>query len=289
MGWWWLGRHANHGIVQHRAKTSNFVQTTDTAIRPPETTVLTSQRKQLIIEALRRDGQVVAKTLSAEFEVSEDTIRRDLRELAAEGQLQRVHGGALPASPAAVDLAGRERIESASKAAIGRAAAGMIAPGQIAFVDGGTTAVQLARHLPRDLRATIVTHSPSIAVELAGHAQLEVVMIGGRLFRHSMVNVGAAAIEALSHIRADLYFMGVTGVHPQAGLSTGDIEEAYVKRALAEHAAETVVLASAEKLNAASAYRIADVSAASTIVVERGTAETLTAPFEALGLTVVRA
>jgi DeoR/GlpR family transcriptional regulator of sugar metabolism len=139
------------------------------------------------------------------------------------------------------------------------------------------------------LRATIVTHSPSIAVELAGHAQLEVVMIGGRLFRHSMVNVGAAAIEALSHIRADMYFMGVTGVHPQAGLSTGDIEEAYVKRALAEHAAETVVLASAEKLNAASAYRIADVSAASTIVVERGTAETLTAPFEALGVTVVRA
>jgi DeoR/GlpR family transcriptional regulator of sugar metabolism len=275
--------------VQYRAKTRNFVQWTDRATRLPETSVLTSQRKQLILEALRRDGQVVAKTLSAEYDVSEDTIRRDLRELAAEGQLQRVHGGALPASPAAVDLAGRERIESASKAAIGRAAAGMIAPGQIAFVDGGTTAVQLARHLPRDLRATIVTHSPSIAVELAGHAQLEVVMIGGRLFRHSMVNVGAAAIEALSHIRADLYFMGVTGVHPQAGLSTGDIEEAYVKRALAEHAAETVVLASAEKLNAASAYRIADVSAASTIVVERGTAETLTAPFEALGLTVVRA
>jgi DeoR/GlpR family transcriptional regulator of sugar metabolism len=251
--------------------------------------VLTSQRKQLILEALKRDGQVIAKALSVEFDVSEDTIRRDLRELAAEGQLQRVHGGALPASPAAVDFAGRERIESASKAAIGRAAAGMIARGQIVFIDGGTTAVQLARHLPRDLRATIVTHSPSIAVELAEHAELEVIMIGGRLFRHSMVNVGAAAIEALSHIRADLYFMGATGVHPQAGLSTGDMEEAYVKRALAEHAAETVVLASAEKLNAASAYKIADVSAASTIVVERTTPEALTVPFEALGITILRA
>ncbi|MGE8331255.1 MAG: DeoR family transcriptional regulator, partial [Paraburkholderia nemoris] len=106
--------------------------------------MLTSQRKQLILDALKRNGQVIAKTLSAEFEVSEDTIRRDLRELAAEGQLQRVHGGALPASPAAVDFAGRERIESASKAAIGRAAAAMIAHGQIVFVDGGTTAVQLA-------------------------------------------------------------------------------------------------------------------------------------------------
>ncbi|OAJ52526.1 DeoR family transcriptional regulator [Paraburkholderia ginsengiterrae] len=251
--------------------------------------MLTSQRKQLILEALKRDGQVVAKTLSVEFDVSEDTIRRDLRELAAEGQLQRVHGGALPASAAVVDLAGREQIESASKAAIGRAAAGMIARGQIAFVDGGTTAVQMVRHLPLDLRATIVTHSPSVAVALANHAELEVVMIGGRLFRHSMVNVGAAAIEALSHIRADLYFMGVTGVHPQAGLSTGDREEAYVKRALVEHAAETVVLASAEKLNAASPYKIADVTAAGTIVVERNTAEALTAPFDALGITIVRA
>lgn len=251
--------------------------------------MLTSQRKQLILEALKRDGQVVAKTLSVEFDVSEDTIRRDLRELAAEGQLQRVHGGALPASAAVVDLAGREQIESAAKAAIGRAAAGMIARGQIAFVDGGTTAVQMVRHLPRDLRATIVTHSPSVAVALADHAELEVVMIGGRLFRHSMVNVGAAAIEALSHIRADLYFMGVTGVHPQAGLSTGDREEAYVKRAFVEHAAETVVLASAEKLNAASPYKIADVTAAGTIVVERDTAEALTAPFDALGITIVRA
>ncbi|WP_429304451.1 DeoR/GlpR family DNA-binding transcription regulator [Paraburkholderia sp. GAS199] len=251
--------------------------------------MLTSQRKQLILDALQRDGQVIAKNLSAEFDVSEDTVRRDLRELAAEGRLQRVHGGALPSSPAAADLAGRERIEPASKAAIGRAAAAMIAPGQIAFVDGGTTAVQLVRHLPLDLRATIVTHSPVVAVELAAYRDIEVIVIGGRLFRHSMVNVGAAAIEALSHIRADLYFMGVTGVHPQAGLSTGDMEEAYVKRALVEHAAETIVLASAEKLNAASAYRIADLAAVSTIVVERETPAALTAPFEALGVAISRA
>jgi DeoR/GlpR family transcriptional regulator of sugar metabolism len=251
--------------------------------------MLTSQRKQLILDALKRDGQVVAKNLSSEFAVSEDTIRRDLRELAADGCLQRVHGGALPASPAAVDLAGRQGIQSASKAAIGKAAAQMIAPGQIVIVDGGTTAVQLVRHLPLDLRATIVTHSPNVAVELVDHAGVEVIMIGGRLYRHSMVNVGAVAIEALSHIRADLYFMGVTGVHPEAGLSTGDLEEAYIKRALAARAAETVVLASAEKLNAASAFMIAEATAANTIVIEKETSATLTAPFEALGIAIVRA
>jgi DeoR/GlpR family transcriptional regulator of sugar metabolism len=235
--------------------------------------MLTSQRKQLILDALKRDGQVVAKNLSSEFAVSEDTIRRDLRELAADGYLQRVHGGALPASPAAVDLAGRQGIESKSKAAIGKAAAQMIAPGQIVIVDGGTT----------------VTHSPNVAVELADHVGVEVIMIGGRLYRHSMVNVGAAAIEALSHIRADLYFMGVTGVHPEAGLSTGDLEEAYIKRSLAARAAETVVLASAEKLNTASAFMIAEATAANAIVVEKETSAALTAPFEALGIAIVRA
>ncbi|BCF99419.1 DeoR family transcriptional regulator [Paraburkholderia sp. PGU19] len=251
--------------------------------------MLTSQRKNLILDALQRDGQVLAKPLSEAFGVSEDTVRRDLRELAAEGKLQRVHGGALPSSPAVANLAGRQAIGSEAKAAIGRAAARMIAPGQIAFIDGGTTAVQLARHLPADLRATIVTHSPSVAVELAAHDALEVVIIGGRLFRHSMVAVGAAAIEALGHIRADLYFMGVTGVHPEAGLSTGDLEEAYVKRALVARAAETVVLASSEKLNAASAYMIAGIDAASTIIVEKGAPASTTAPFEALGVTIVRA
>ncbi|MBN3765027.1 DeoR/GlpR family DNA-binding transcription regulator [Burkholderia sp. Ac-20365] len=252
-------------------------------------TMLTSQRKKLILEALKRDGQVLARPLSDAFGVSEDTVRRDLRELAAEGKLQRVHGGALPSSPAVANLAGRQAIGSEAKAAIGRAAAQMIAPGQIAFVDGGTTAIQLARHLPADLHATIVTHSPSVAVELAAHEALEIVLIGGRLFRHSMVTVGAAAIETLGHIRADLYFMGVTGVHPEAGLSTGDLEEAYVKRALMGRAAETVVLASSEKLNAASAYMIAGIDAVSTIIVEKGAAETATAPFETLGVSIVRA
>lgn len=114
-------------------------------------------------------------------------------------------------------------------------------------------------------------------------------MIGGRLYKHSIVTVGAAAIEAMSHIHADIYFMGVTGVHPTAGLSTGDLEEAYVKRALAARSAETVVLASKEKLNAASAYSIGEVTLAQTIVVERSTDAALTEPLEAAGVTVVRA
>jgi DeoR/GlpR family transcriptional regulator of sugar metabolism len=251
--------------------------------------MLTSQRKQETLGLLKRDGQVIAKELSQRFAVSEDTIRRDLRELAAEGLLQRVHGGALLNAPAEADFAVRQTIAPASKVAVAKAAARMIAPGQIVLLDGGTTAVQLVRHLPADLRATIVTHSPSIAVELVNHPGIETIVIGGRLFRHSIVTVGAAAIEALGHVRADLFFMGVTGVHPVAGLTTGDLEEAYMKRALSAHAAETVVLASAEKINAASAYRIAAVTAAGTIIVENDTPESATDPLAALGVTIIRA
>lgn len=250
--------------------------------------MLTDQRKQYILDRLQREGQVVAKTLAQELGLSEDTIRRDLRELAQAGLLQRVHGGALPASPAIADFPQRQQIATAAKQAIGHAAAQLIQPGQVVILDGGTTAVQIARQLPPTLRATLVTHSPSVAVELAQHPTVEVILLGGRLFKHSVVAVGAAAIEALSHINADLYFMGVTGIHPQAGLTTGDLEEAYVKRALCERAAETVVLASSEKLGVASAYVIAPVSKVSGMIVEKGIDEATVKPYLALGLTVTR-
>jgi DeoR/GlpR family transcriptional regulator of sugar metabolism len=249
--------------------------------------MLTTHRKQAILAALKRDGQVVAKTLSESFGVSEDTLRRDLRELAAEGRLQRVHGGALPASAAVGDMVQRQDIGTDAKRAIAIRAAAMILPGQVVILDGGTTCVQLARCLPSTLAFTVVTHSPSVAVELAAHPLVDVLLIGGRLFKHSMVAVGASAVEAMAHIRADVYFMGVTGVHPIAGLSTGDLEEAYVKRALAARAAEVVVLASTEKLGAASPYVIADVDTVSSIVVDSGAPETIRRQLRARGVDIV--
>lgn len=250
--------------------------------------MLTSQRKQYILNILQRDGQVVAKAVSQELGLSEDTIRRDLRELAQEGLLQRVHGGALPASPALANFAKREEILLDSKIAIGKAAAQMIRDGQMVILDGGTTATQIARHLPRQLQATIITHSPNIALELVEHPGVEVILIGGRLFKHSIVSVGAVAIEAISHIRADVFFMGVTGVHPQVGLSTGDLEEAYVKKALSESAAETYVLASQEKLGAASPYVITALSEVSGLIVEQRIPEEMLLPYSEIGLTIVR-
>lgn len=249
--------------------------------------MLTHQRKQYLLDLLQREGQIVAKAVSDALGLSEDTIRRDLRELAKEGLLERVHGGALPLlprSPALAPFAGREQISAEAKPAIGRAAGAMIQTGQVVFIDGGTTAVQLARQLPRELRATIVTHSPSIAVELVHHPSIEVLMLGGRLYKHSIVSVGAATVEAIGRIRADLYFMGVSSLHPQAGITTGDYEEACVKRALSDAAARTVVLASPEKFNTTSPFQVAPLNQVSDIVVHRETDETLLAPYREMGI-----
>lgn len=251
--------------------------------------MLTSQRKQRILERLRQTGQIVAKELSEELGLSEDTIRRDLRELAAEGLLQRVHGGALPASPAMGDLAFRQNVATEEKKLIGGAAAQMVQPGQVVILDGGTTAVQIARHFAPELKATVVTHSPTIAVELVAHRNIEVILIGGRLFRHSVVAVGAPAIEAIGRIHADTYFMGVTGVHPRIGLTTGDFEEAHVKRALSASAADTVVLASPEKLNAVSPYVIAPLSEITGMIVAAGTKSSVLAPYARMGITITKA
>lgn len=162
----------------------------------------------------------------------------------------------------------------------------MIKAGQIVLLDGGTTAVQLACALPQGMAITVVTHSPEVAVELAGHPLVEVVMLGGKLFRHSMVNMGATTLEDARRIQADIYFMGVTGVHTEFGLTTGDFEEAALKRALHRQAAETVVLASSEKLGAASPYLITSLQDISSLVLSPATAKTVADSFEKMGVSI---
>jgi DeoR/GlpR family transcriptional regulator of sugar metabolism len=218
--------------------------------------MLAAQRRDLLLERLRVDGRLVAKELAVELGVSEDSVRRDLRELAAAGLCQRVYGGALPISPAIADVAGRERVEPASKQRVAATAARLVVPGTTAIIDGGTTALAVARALPLDLAATVVTHSPTVAAALVDHRDVEVFLLGGRLFKHSLVTCGAAAVEAAQGVTADLFLLGVTGVHHEAGLTTGDADEAAMKRALARRAADTYVLASAEKIGAASRFAV---------------------------------
>lgn len=251
--------------------------------------MLTSQRKQRILEQLLKEGQVLSKDLSIRFEVSEDTVRRDLRELAAEGRLQRVHGGALPSSSATATFSERKSLKTDAKRKVAQKGAELISSGQVVIIDGGTTTSELIACLPDDLRITVVTHSPSIALGLIEHPSIEVILIGGRLFKHSVVTVGAATIEGIGKVQADIFFMGVTGVHAEAGLTTGDYEEACIKRAFSGRAAETVVLVSPEKINAASPFVIGDLGLIDTIVVDSAADENWVRSIEEKGVTVMKA
>lgn len=218
--------------------------------------MLAAERRDLLLARLRTDGKVVAKELAAELGLSEDSVRRDLRELAAAGLCQRVYGGALPVSPAVADYATRTGVSLDSKDRVARRAAQLVRPGSTVILDGGTTALAVTRVLPADLAATVVTHSPTVAAALVEHPAVEVFLIGGRLFKHSAVTSGAAAAEAAERVQADLFLLGVTGVHPEAGLTTADADEAAMKRLLARRAADTYVLASEEKIGAASPFEV---------------------------------
>jgi len=229
--------------------------------------MLTEQRHLAILDELQSHGRVLARELAERLQVSEDTVRRDLRDLASRGVLQRVHGGALPVSPALANLARRSAIAVDEKQSLGRHAASLIADGQLVFVDGGTSTLAMVQQLPATLRATVATHSPVIAAALIEHPTVEVLMLGGRLFKHSGVAVGAGVAQAIQALRADCYFLGVTGVEAGFGLSTGDAEEAQVKALLMASSAETVLMASSDKLGKVSPYRVAPLSALSTLLV----------------------
>jgi DeoR/GlpR family transcriptional regulator of sugar metabolism len=250
--------------------------------------MLTAERRQFILEILHKDKKVLSSELSTELKVSEDTIRRDLRELAEAGLLQRVHGGALLTSPATASYADRQKQAPKEKEAIARAAAKLVRSGQVAILDGGTTTLQVARHLPLDLQATIVTNSPPIAIALADHPLIEVVMLGGQLYKKALVNVGAATVEALGMIRADICLLGVCSLHPEVGISVQNLNEAHVKRAMISRSAEVVGLATAAKLDTAATYVVGPIHALTYLVTASTVATETLAEYKDLGLIVIR-
>lgn len=248
--------------------------------------MLAAARKELLLGRLRRDGRIEAKAIAAELGISPDSIRRDLRELDAAGLAVRVYGGALPASPAVVAYGARQAVAADSKARVAAKAATLIRPGSTVILDGGTTTRAVVDALPTSLPCTVITHSPTIAAALLEH-EAEVFLLGGRLFKHSAVTCGAAAAEAAAQISADVFLLGVTGIHPDAGLTTADADEAAMKRALASRAAETYVLASAEKVGAASRYTVLPFDAVTAVVTDVRGDEPIVAELVRNGIEVV--
>jgi DeoR/GlpR family transcriptional regulator of sugar metabolism len=251
--------------------------------------VLTEERRQLILERLRSDGKVVAAELSSTLDVSPDTVRRDLRELADAGLLRRVHGGALPPAVGARPYAVRREQAPEAKAAIARATASLLRPGQVILFDAGTTPLEVARHLPPDLEAVAITNSPPVAVALAEHPSVEVKVLGGMLAKDAQALVGAATIDALRSVRADVLVLGLCSLHPEIGITVMELEESYVKQMMIANAAEVIAVSSADKLGSAATYVIAPLDELTHLVTERSVPDDQLAQYRARGVEVVLA
>jgi DeoR/GlpR family transcriptional regulator of sugar metabolism len=250
--------------------------------------MLTAERRQAILERLSTDGKVVASELVETLGVSDDTVRRDLRELDAQGLVRRVHGGALPPAPTVNPrFVERRKVDPVRKAAIGAAAATLVRPGSVLLLSGGTTVLEFARRLPDGLHATVLTTGPDVAAALADHAGLEVVMIGGRVQPDTHTVIGPDAVDAVRGVRADLCVLGVCSLHPEAGLTQLDREEAIVERAMIASSARVATLTGADKLGFAGPWPVAEATDIDVLVTDAPSE--VTAPYASLGIEVVRA
>lgn len=234
---------------------------------------LPDERQAAILDRLLRDGRVLAADLATEFDTSEDTIRRDLRDLAAAGRCRRVYGGALPVSPGSGPVSRRIAVAPDAKRALGRAAAALIEPGWTVLIDSGSTNLRIAEALPADRAVTVVTNAPAIAAALAGRPRCTLVVLGGRVHPAIGAAFGPRTLRDLDGIWADIAFVGACGLAPGPGLTVFDPEEAEFKRRLLAVSARAAVALTGDKLGTAAPFGVCSVDALHHLVVEAATPE----------------
>jgi DeoR/GlpR family transcriptional regulator of sugar metabolism len=234
----------------------------------PPLHLLPDERHRIIRQRLLLGKRVLALEMARELGASEDTIRRDLRELARLGVCERVYGGALPLSPASGSFDTRQRQKLGSKVALGQAAATIIATGQVIFLDAGTTNLEVARALPNHPNLTVATNSPAIAMELISHSNITLVVIGGLVNPGAGAALGARAIRDVQSISIDLSFLGACAVSVQDGVRAFIFEDAEFKRALVETSRAVAVAATTEKLGTTAPFHVALSTQLDILIVE---------------------
>jgi DeoR/GlpR family transcriptional regulator of sugar metabolism len=233
-----------------------------------EATSLPEERQRLILDRLERTGRVVAGQLAQEFGISEDTIRRDLRELADAGLCKRVYGGALPPSPGSPPIKRREQEAPARKQVLGQRAAELVRPEMILFLDAGSTNLAISKSLPEGQNLTVITNAPGIAESLVERVDIELQQIGGRIDHRSGAALGALAVRDVERIHFDLCFLGACAIDAQIGVTAVDAEEAAFKRILVERSGQVAVAVTNEKLGTAAPYQVAILSEIDDLVIE---------------------
>jgi DeoR/GlpR family transcriptional regulator of sugar metabolism len=251
--------------------------------------ILIAERQQQILERLGRDGRVLAGALAETFSTSEDTIRRDLRDLAGRGLCRRVYGGALPVSPASSAAQVRAGEAAERKAALGQTLAALVAPGSLVFVDSGTTNLAAARALPYDLRLTIATHDPAIAAALLAKPDVTLWLIGGRVDREIGAALGGRTLADVEALRPELALLGICALDSVEGVAAFDPEDAEIKRTLLRVSGRVAAAVLNEKLETSAPFAVGRAESLDCVVLEADAPESVACAFAERGISVRRA
>lgn len=251
--------------------------------------MLREERLQYILKRLEVNQRVSSVELSEELAVSDDTIRRDLNEMASMGLLKKVHGGAIPSIPKAptpLKLMERVAYAQAEKQLIAQKAIQLFKDGQTVILDNGSTNMLIAKSLPPLLTVTIFTNSLPIAQILCEHPNVEVIFVGGKINKNAQVAEGTAATLTLSKIRADLCIVGVCSIHPQIGVTTPYWEEGLVKQKMVEISEKVVATAWRDKFNTAETCWVCDYETLDILITDSSLSSSQLFDYEGKGVEI---
>ncbi|MBN1286566.1 MAG: DeoR/GlpR transcriptional regulator [Anaerolineae bacterium] len=251
--------------------------------------LLKEERLQLILETVQTHGRATVSDLSRRFNVSEVTIRRDLRELAGRGLVRRAHGGAVPADPLTPEPpVVRRMLENAEhKKRIGRAAAALISNGASVFIGSGSTNLYLARCLLERQDLTVVTNALNVAAELAAAGGVTVVVLGGMMRASELSLVGHITEQAIKEVRVDKAIIGIPAIDIEAGLTNDYLPEVMTDRAIIASAPELVLVADHSKFGKVASAYLAPVERITTLVTDDQTDPAILDRIRALGVRVI--
>ncbi len=229
-----------------------------------------AERQAQILHTARSEGRVEVLSLAFDMDVTPETVRRDLTALERLGVLRRVHGGAMPVERFGFEpnLADRETQFAAEKDRIGKAALDQLPDGGSIILDAGTTTIRIATMLPTDRKLTVVTHSLTVALALAANSNITLHLLGGTVRGVTMAAVGEWALRNIADVSVDVAFLGINGITAARGLTTPDLTEAAIKRALAAAARRTIVVADHSKFGRVEFAHVIDLEVVDTVITD---------------------
>lgn len=249
--------------------------------------MLKRERQAFILHQVNLHNKVLSTDLSLAINVSDDTIRRDLQELAEEGKVIKVHGGALSPSFHHRDLSSQEIYGYTQKRLIAQKAVSLIKEGMIVLTSGGTTVLELAKALPAELRATFISGSIPAIYEYMNHPNIDVIAIGDKISKNSKITVGLEALLKIRQIRADICFLGINAINLDLGVSDNDWEVVQVKRAMIESSRQLVCLTISEKLNSLQPFQVCETGQIDTLITELPPDDPVLEPYRKAGIRVL--